>query len=315
MKIVAFSGGVGGAKLADGLSQILRPESLTIVVNTGDDFEHLGLHISPDLDTVCYTLAGFADPEKGWGRAADTFHVLNNIIELGGPAWFRLGDKDLSTHIIRTAHLKEGQSLSQITHDFCKLWGVDHSILPLSDDPVRTKVITKDYGVLDFQEYFVHHRCEPKVKGFFFLKSKKTKPAPGVIEAIQQADSIVFCPSNPWVSIDPFLSFKDIKSVLRKKMIVSVSPIIGNKAVKGPAAKMFSELGIKPSALAVFEHYRGLLTGFIIDKNDETLAKEISIPTLTTGIIMKSREDRRHLAQDVLDFISRLLKSTPGYSM
>ena len=205
MKIFALAGGVGGAKLAHGLAQILPPEDLTVIVNTGDDFEHLGLYISPDLDTVCYTLAGIANPETGWGRVNETWNTIANIEKLGGANWFRLGDQDLATHIERTRRMKAGQSLSQITGDFCNAWGIHHAVIPMSDNSIRTIVIT-DEGELPFQEYFVHRRCEPRVKGFRFEGIESAKPAPGIIDAIKEADAIVICPSNPWVSIAPILA-------------------------------------------------------------------------------------------------------------
>ena len=202
--IVALAGGVGGAKLAHGLAQILPPEDLTIIVNTGDDFEHLGLTICPDLDTVCYTLAGLANPETGWGRENETWNTISNIEKLGGPNWFRLGDQDFGTHIERTRRLKEGQSLSQITKDFCKAWGIKQTILPMTNSPVRT-IVNTDEGELAFQEYFVHRHCEPRVKGFRFDGVEVAEPVIGAREAIKSAEAIVICPSNPWVSIDPIL--------------------------------------------------------------------------------------------------------------
>jgi LPPG:FO 2-phospho-L-lactate transferase len=326
MKIVALAGGVGGAKLADGLAQILPPEDLTIVVNTGDDFEHLGLTICPDLDTVCYTLAGLANPDTGWGRAAETFHALKNIEKLGSEAWFRLGDKDLATHIERARRLREGQKLSQITRDFCRAWGVKHTVLPMSDEPVRTIVDTVESGELSFQEYFVHRRCEPRVKGFRFAGLESAKPAPGVLEAMEQVDAVVICPSNPWVSIDPILAVLDLsptplrlhspplagegKGVWKDKVrAVAISPIIGRQTVKGPAAKMYTELGIQPSALAVARHYGSRLTHFVLDNVDQMQAAEVEnmgIKTLVTNTIMRTPEDRRRLAQDVLNFIQTL---------
>ncbi len=306
MKIVALAGGVGGAKLADGLAQLLPPENLTIVVNTGDDFEHLGLYISPDLDTVCYTLAGLVNPETGWGRREETFHMLENIQKLGGPDWFLLGDRDLATHIERTQRLREGQPLSLITHNFCRAWGVQPSILPMSDQPVRTMVDTTKDGEMAFQEYFVHQKCEPKVKGFRFAGVETARPAPGVLEAIDQADAVVVCPSNPWVSIDPILAVTDLRSALAAKIVVAVSPIIGGQTVKGPAAKMYTELGVQPSALAVARHYGKLLSGFVLDRVDANLTKNISIPTWVTNILMKNQDDRRLLAQDVLNLIQTL---------
>jgi LPPG:FO 2-phospho-L-lactate transferase len=326
MKIVALAGGGGGAKLADGLAQILPPEDLTIVVNTGDDFEHLGLYICPDLDTVCYTLAGLVNPETGWGRADETFHALENIEKLGGENWFRLGDKDLATHIERTRRLREGQPLNQITRAFCRAWGVRQAVLPMSDDPVRTIVNTVEYGELPFQEYFVHRKCEPRVKGFRFAGLESAKPAPGVLEAIGKADAVVICPSNPWVSIDPILAVLDLSPTpLRHPSpllqgegkgrwgdgvrSVAISPIIGGQTVKGPAAKMYAEFGIQPSALAVAEHYKGLISGFVLDSIDARLANETPAFTRVTNTLMKTQDDRRRLAQDVLNLI-QMLQST-----
>ena len=302
MKILALAGGVGGAKLAHGLAQILPPEDLTVLVNTGDDFEHLGLSISPDLDTVCYTLAGLANPDTGWGRVNETWNALANLKRLGGPDWFGLGDSDLATHIERTRRLKEGQSLSQITRDFCKAWGIQHTVLPMSDQPVRT-IVETDEGDLPFQEYFVHRHCEPRVKGFRFDGVDSAAPAAGTREAIQSADAIIICPSNPWVSIDPILAVFHPSSFSLHSSFVAISPIIGGQTVKGPAAKMYAELGIEPSALAVANHYENLLTGIVVDSVDSKLAKRIRIPTLVTNTLMKTVADRVRLAQEVLQFI------------
>ena len=309
MKIVALAGGVGGAKLAHGLAQILPPENLTVIVNTGDDFEHLGLTICPDLDTVCYTLAGLANPETGWGRENETWNTISNIERLGGPNWFRLGDKDFGTHIERTRRLKGGEPLSQITKDFCKAWGIKQTVLPMSDSPVRT-IVNTDEGELAFQEYFVHRHCEPRVKGFRFDGVEAAEPANGAREAIDSAEAIVICPSNPWVSIDPILRVIPlIPAPLPKgegKKIVAVSPIIGGKTVKGPAAKMYAELGIEPSALAVAEHYRNLLAGFVLDSKDGQLSDKFRGKILVTDTLMNSYADRARLAMDVLHFIGSL---------
>jgi LPPG:FO 2-phospho-L-lactate transferase len=305
MKIVALAGGVGGAKLAHGLAQILPPEDLTVIVNTGDDFEHYGLYISPDLDTVCYTLAGLANPETGWGRVDETWQAIENAKALGGPGWFNIGDRDLGAHLERTRRMKARQTLSQITHDFCKAWSVRQTVLPMSNQPVRT-IVETDEGELAFQEYFVHRRCEPKVRGFRFEGVEIAEAVPGALEALQSADAVVICPSNPWVSIDPILQVLKLRSMAhRPPSIVAVSPIIGGQAVKGPAAKMYEELGIQPSALAVAEHYSGLLSGFILDNVDEKLASQIDIPTLTTDTLMNHLTKRARLAQDVLNFIRR----------
>lgn len=306
MKIVAFAGGVGGAKLADGLAQLICSKDLTIVVNTGDDFEHLGLYISPDLDTVCYTLAGLANPETGWGRDGDTFHVLEYLHKIGGPTWFRLGDQDLATHIERTRRLKIGQPLSQITHDFCRIWDVQYPIIPMTDQVVKTMVETVEDGELAFQEYFVHRNCVPKVKGFRFSGIESALPAPGVIDSINQADAVILCPSNPWVSIDPILALPVIRSALKTKCVVAVSPIINGHAVKGPAAKMYAEMGILPSAVAIARHYNKLLSGFVMDASDINLSADITIPFVTTKTLMKTEDDRRRLAEDVLNLIQHL---------
>ena len=300
-RIVALAGGVGGAKLAHGLAQILAPEDLTIIVNTGDDFEHLGMYICPDLDTVCYTLGGLANPETGWGRVNETWNTITNIEKLGGPNWFRLGDQDIATHLERTRRMKEGQSLSQITKDFCAAWGIKHTVLPMTDSPVRTMVDT-DEGELAFQEYFVHRHCEPRVKGFRFDGVNSAEPAPGAREAIESAEAIVICPSNPWVSVDPILR------VIQKinKPVIAVSPIIGGQTVKGPAAKMYTELGIEPSALAVAEHYKNLLSGFVLDTVDRHLSDKIGARTLSTNTLMNNLTDRARLAMDVLNFIGSL---------
>lgn len=309
--IVALAGGVGGAKLAEGLAQILPPENLTVIVNTGDDFVHWGLNISPDLDTVCYTLAGLANPVTGWGRMDESWNVFEQMERLGAEAWFRLGDKDLATHLERTRRLRDGEPLSSITRDLCAHWGIHHMVLPMSDDPVATMVDTLEMGELAFQEYFVHQRCEPTVKGFRFAGIESARPAPGVLEAIEAADAIIICPSNPWVSVDPILKVLNLPSAVhRLRLTVAVSPIIGGKTVKGPAAKMFAELGIEPSALAVARHYGSpLLAGFVLDAADAALAEavaDLTIVPFSTNTIMNLSDNRRQLAQDVLNFIQRL---------
>ncbi len=305
MKITALAGGVGGAKLAHGLAQILSSNELSIIVNTGDDFEHYGLTICPDLDTVCYTLAGLANPETGWGRENESWRVIENAAKLGGPNWFRLGDQDIATHLERTRRLKEGQLLSEITNDFCKAWGIQHTIFPMSDSPVRT-IVTTDEGELAFQEYFVHRRCEPRVKGFRFDKIEVAVPALGAVEAITSSDAIVICPSNPWVSVDPILKVAGVLDAIKNKKVVAVSPIIGGKTVKGPAAKMYAELGIEPSANAVAKHYQNLLSGFVLDTIDKDLKNNINIPTLATNTMMNTIAERAQVARDVLHFIRSL---------
>lgn len=305
LHFVALAGGVGGAKLVHGLAQILPPEALTVIVNTGDDFEHFGLTICPDLDTVCYTLAGLANPETGWGRRDETWRALENVAKLGGPTWFRLGDQDLGTHLERTRRLRNGERLTQITLDFCHAWGIQHTVLPMSDEPLRTIVDTLEYGELPFQEYFVKHACAPRVRGFRFESAARPRPVPEALEALSRSAAVILCPSNPWVSIDPILSLYR-PYLPKEKPILAISPIIGGKAVRGPAAKMFAELGIPPSALAVAEHYRGLVTHFVLDQADAHLAEAIAglgMRVLVTDSLMKDDSDRRRLAEDVLNFV------------
>jgi LPPG:FO 2-phospho-L-lactate transferase len=312
MKVVALAGGVGGAKLADGLAMALPPQDLTVIVNIGDDFELLGLNISPDLDTVCYTLAGLANPETGWGRMDETWHAFESLQALGAPTWFHIGDRDLGTHLERTRRLRLGTPLSQVTRDFCQSWGVACRVIPASDDPVPT-IVSTDQGRLPFQSYFVERGCQPVVMGFDFTNVLKSTPAPGVLEALQEAGVIVFCPSNPWVSIDPILAIPGIREAVSARPAVAVSPIIGGQAVKGPAAKMYSELGIQPSALAVARHYGprasdGLLSGFVLDRQDQNLESEINalgMKTLVTGTLMKTGQDRVRLASELLQFIQQ----------
>lgn len=306
MNIVALAGGVGGAKLANGLAQVQPAENLTIIVNTGDDFKHLGLYICPDLDTVCYTLAGLANPETGWGRADESWHAIENISQLGGPKWFNLGDRDLGTHLERTRRIRAGQTLSQITRDFCAAWEIGPGVLPMSDEPVPTIVLT-DEGELPFQEYFVHRRCEPKVRGFRFDGVEFASPAPGVIAAIQKADLVVICPSNPWVSIDPILALPGVRWAIQSRPVVAVSPIIGGKAVKGPVVKMYAELGIEPSALSVAKHYQDIIDGFIFDIRDKNLMsdiKSLNVSILNVDTLMNSPAQQKRLAQDIVNLVN-----------
>lgn len=308
MKIVALAGGVGGAKLADGLYRLLPANHLTVIVNTGDDFTHLGLWICPDLDTVCYTLSEKANSLTGWGLRDETFTSLSEVSILNGPTWFRLGDKDLATHLVRTQRLNEGVCLSRITSDFCDTWGIRANVLPMSDDPVATIVHTKENGDLAFQEYFVRLGCQPVVTGFDFAGIETAGPAPGVLESIDSADAIVFCPSNPWVSIAPILAVKGIREAIQKKMVIlAVSPLIGGRAVKGPAAKMFLEMGWQPSARAVADHYRGIVNSFFLDTIDAAdcdAIRQWGIIPFVTDIVMTDIAGRVRLANELLDFIS-----------
>ena len=309
MKIVALAGGVGGAKLADGLSSLVQKGELTIIVNTGDDFSHFGLKICPDIDTICYTLAGIANPGTGWGRSGETWNAMDTIAMLGGPDWFRLGDLDLGLHLERSRRIAEDITLSQITRQICKSFGVKDNVLPMSDEETPTYLLT-DEGELSFQEYFVDRKCNPKVLDIQYKGIKEANPSPGVISSIQKADIVVFCPSNPWVSLDPILAVPGIHDTLmEKKPVIAVSPIIGGKTIKGPAAKMYEERGIKPNAFAVANHFKDLLTGFVYDEKDidqDENIKDLGIETLTTKTLMNNRSDRIRLAKEVINFASAL---------
>jgi LPPG:FO 2-phospho-L-lactate transferase len=318
MKVVALAGGVGGAKLVDGLSKNLPGKSLTVIVNTGDDFDHFGLRICPDLDTVCYTLAGLANESTGWGRKDETWNAMESIEDIGGPTWFMLGDRDLATHLERSRLLESGYSLSKVTKKFCESWGISARIIPMSNDQIPT-IVQSNEGKLAFQEYFVKRRCEPKVTGFYFAGVESSQPSPGILQSIDDAEIVIICPSNPWVSIDPILSVPGIQEAVIErrggKQVVAVSPIIAGAAVKGPAAKMYREMGINPSAASVAQHYSsqergGLLNGFVFDSLDVEQDQEISglgLATLVTNTIMKTNEDRIRLAEEVLEFGEMLM--------
>ena len=304
MNVVALAGGVGGAKLAHGLSLVLPPESLTVVVNTGDDFEHLGFHISPDVDTVMYTLAGLANAETGWGMAGETWSFLDALGRLGGETWFRLGDRDLATHVERRRRLADGQTLTQVTQSLCGALGVRPAVLPMSDDRLRT-VVQTDEGELGFQEYFVHRQCRPRVSGFIFEGADQARPTAQVTRALTAADLIVFCPSNPFVSLGPILGLPGIQDLVRARPALAVSPIVAGQALKGPAGKMLAELGLDVSAAAVAGYYTGLLRDFVLDALDAAQAATLraqGLRVLVTDTIMRSEADRARLAQQALDF-------------
>ena len=308
-RVVAFSGGIGGAKLALGLYRTLPPDRLMVVCNTGDDFEHLGLSISPDLDTVMYTLAGVANPETGWGRANETWTFMQALEQLGGETWFRIGDGDLATHVERTRRLAAGESLSAISDDFRRRLAVHAQVVPMCDEPVRTMVETED-GVLPFQRYFVERRCAPRVAGFEFRGASDARPPPALRKALgsEQLEAVVICPSNPFISIDPILAVPGMRAEIaaRRAPVVAVSPIIGGHAVKGPTAQMMVQLGIPTSAGAVAEHYRGLLDGLVLDHADADQARAIDLPCLVTRTLMVSEDDKRTLASEVLAFARRI---------
>ncbi|HWC29497.1 MAG TPA: 2-phospho-L-lactate transferase [Dehalococcoidia bacterium] len=308
MKAVVLAGGVGGARMAAGLCQVLPPADLTVVVNTGDDFEHLDLRICPDLDTVMYTLAGIANRETGWGIAGDTFEALSALERVGGPAWFRLGDRDLATHLQRTALLKDGLSLTEVTARLCGALGVGPAILPMTDDHLATKIQTAE-GELDFQDYFVRQRCEPVVQGIRFAGIDSAKPAAAVRQVLDAADGIVIAPSNPFVSVDPILALPGMRDLVASKPVVSVSPIVGGSAIKGPAAKMLLELGLDVSALGVARRYAGLAGGFIIDEQDAGLAADVAAlgyETVVAQTVMRSDADREALGRTCLALLGRV---------
>jgi LPPG:FO 2-phospho-L-lactate transferase len=306
--VVALAGGVGGAKLAEGLAQVLSPEQLTVVVNTGDDFEHLGLAICPDLDTVLYTLAGVANAETGWGRAEETFHCLETVAALGGPDWFRLGDRDLATHLLRTQWLAEGLRLTEVTQRLCAALDVRVSLLPMTDAPFRTHVLT-DEGELSFQDYFVRRRWQPVLQGVRWHDPEDAEPTPEVRAALEGADVVILCPSNPFVSIDPILALPGVRALLAAPLVVAVSPILGGDVVKGPAAKMFRELGSEPTAAAVAEHYDDLLDGFVLDAVDAAQAEAVralGMTPLVAPTLMTDAATRRRVADEVLSFAETL---------
>ena len=290
--------------MAHGLAMVLGRADLTVVVNTADDFEHLGLHISPDLDTVCYTLAGLANPFTGWGQANETWEFLAALEKLGGEVWFRLGDRDLATHVERTRRLQAGETLTQVTRAFCRVWRVGPRVLPMSDDPVHTVVVTPG-GELAFQDYFVRRGCEPIVSGFRFEGIETARPTPGILEAIKGAQMVVICPSNPWISVDPILAVPGIREALKSRVVVAVSPIVGGEAIKGPAARMYRQMGIEPGPVAVARHYGDLLAGLVIDRRDEAKAEQIEhsgVRVLVTDTIMQTESDRGRLAREVLTY-------------
>ena len=306
-RVVCLAGGVGGARLADGLARVLPPDRLTIVVNTGDDFRHLGLTICPDLDTVTYTLAGAGNDETGWGRAGESRRALDEVARLGGPAWFGLGDLDLATHLTRSAWLDEGESLTAVTRRLCTGFGVAPAVLPMCDQPAPTLIVTDGGEVLPFQTWFVRERWQPAVRRVALPDDARATPA--VIRALEAADVVLIAPSNPFVSIDPILNVYPIRALLEDvpRAVVAVSPIIAGQALKGPAAKMMGELGLEPSAAAVAAYYGHLIDGFVYDQQDAGMAAEDGLALLCTDTIMSGTAGRERLAREVLGFAVELM--------
>jgi LPPG:FO 2-phospho-L-lactate transferase len=307
--IIALSGGVGGAKLALGLSRIMPPENLLVVVNTGDDFEHLGLSISPDIDTVAYTLAGLANREVGWGRHDETWSFMETMEALGGDTWFRLGDRDVALHVERSRRLRAGESLSAVTTDLCRRMGVGPAVVPMTDDPVRTRLLT-ELGWLDFQEYFVRRRCEPVVSQLQFQGAGAAKPHPRFLAALADPslEAVVICPSNPFISVEPILAIPGVREALMAcaAPIIAVSPIIAGRAVKGPTAKMMMELGLDPSAGTVAQRYADLLDGYVIDHADMSEVVSIDARVTLAQTLMTTIEDREALARIVVEAAATL---------
>ena len=305
--IVALSGGIGGAKLALGLSHVLPPDRLLVVGNVGDDFEHLGLCISPDLDTLMYTLAGLDNAELGWGRRDETWSFMETLATLGGETWFRLGDRDLALHVERTRRLRAGEVLSSVTADFCRRLGVGPRILPATDDPVRTRVLTEG-GWIGFQDYFVRQRTAPVVRALAFEGAERARAHPDLLAAIAKAEAVVICPSNPFISVEPILAVPGLRSALEETTapLVAVSPIIGGRAVKGPTAKIMGELGMVPSARAVAERYGDLLDTFIADTEDAATMEGLRIPVRLASTLMTDLVEKIALARVVLDVAAAL---------
>lgn len=301
---LALAGGVGGAKLALGLAKILPPERLSIVVNTGDDDEFHGLHISPDLDTMAYTLSGLYNPATGWGIAGDTFDTLNMLKQLGSETWFNLGDRDFAMHIRRTELLRRGATLSQVTAELTARLGIRHPIIPMSDQPVRTMLDT-DAGLLSMQEYFVKHRAMPAVQAIRYDGAAQAQPAPEFAAALARASTIVFCPSNPYLSLAPILALPGVRAAIfgHTGRRVAVSPIVGGDAVRGPAGKIMGEIGAEVSAAGVAREYRGLCDVLVIDDQDAALAdavRDAGITPAVTGTIMQTDDDKIALARRTL---------------
>jgi LPPG:FO 2-phospho-L-lactate transferase len=305
---VALSGGVGGAKLSLGLAELLR-DRLSVIVNTGDDFEHLGLAISPDVDTALYTLAGVVNLETGWGRRDETWTFMRALGSLGGPTWFRLGDGDLAMHVDRTRRLGAGETLTDFCAHAATRLGIAAHILPMTDDRLRT-VVETDMGTLAFQEYFVREQCRPAVRAIRFDGAGDARPTRQVLDALlaQTLAGIIVCPSNPWLSVDPILAVPGLRAALRQRRvpIIAVSPIVGGKALKGPVAKIMGELGLAVNSVSIAHHCAGLIDGLVVDTADAALVPDLGVPALVTNTVMHTLDDKVALARECLAFCGRL---------
>ena len=312
-RVVALSGGIGGAKLALGLYTVLDADCLSVVSNTADDFTHLGLHVSPDIDTMMYTLAGINNTDTGWGRDAETWHFMQALGELEADPWFQLGDRDLATNVARTNRLRVGESPSSVTRRYVGALSIAAKIIPMSDQRVATIVETTD-GPVAFQEYFVKQRCAPVVTGFTFDGIDQAEPSAEFLQSLREPDvaGVIICPSNPYISIDPILELCGVKEALIEcaAPVVAVSPIIGGDSVKGPTAKMMRELGVEISPASVAEHYGDVIDGYVVDARDDASLLPPNLATLTTNILMHTLEDKVRLAGDVLRFCADLARQT-----
>jgi LPPG:FO 2-phospho-L-lactate transferase len=302
--VVILTGGVGGAKLVDGLYRTLPAGQLSAIVNTGDDFTHLGLSVSPDIDSLLYLLSGQASRELGWGRENETWNFMTALQGLGGPDWFKLGDGDLALHILRSQALRSGETLSAITARFASQWSLSLSVLPMSDTPVATWLDT-DEGKLPFQRYFVERQCKPIVRSLWFEDAEKAQPSAAVLHALNEARVIMVAPSNPWLSIDPILSVPAIRIALQNRRVpaIAVSPLVQGKAVKGPTAKLMTELGIEVSNASIARHYAGLIDALMIHHGDD---QPDHLPIMEVNTLMHDEADRKRVAQAALDFAVRL---------
>lgn len=312
-QVLALSGGVGGAKLVLGLARILDADDLVVIANTGDDFRHLGFDISPDVDTLLYTLAGLADPLQGWGRHDETWNFMAALERLGGETWFRLGDADLAMHVERTRRIAAGETLTAITDDLRQRLGVTARIAPMTDDMVRTQIVT-DAGRLDFQTYFVRRHCKPVASCLQYLGAESATPSPVLLDALSDAHlrAVVICPSNPYLSIEPILAMPAVRKALAlcSAPVIAVSPIIGNQAVKGPTAKLMKELGQEVSSATIARHYRGLIDALVVDVQDAQMAAPADIELVVEPTLMLTLEDRERLARAVLVAADRM-SATP----
>lgn len=308
MKITALAGGIGASKLLLGLASVMPPEDITIIANTGDDIELFGLRICPDIDTVTYSLAGVINEQTGWGLKDDTFECLRWLERYGEASWFNLGDRDLATHIFRTTELRKERSLTEVTDQIRKSLGVRSIILPMTNSYTPTRIVT-EAGEMHFQEYFVRRRCEPRVREIRFDNIESAQPAPGVLSAILEADAVIICPSNPFISIGPILAVPGVREALQQTdaTVIAVTPIIGGRAFKGPAADMLRDLGHEVSATAVARLYADCLDVFVIDEVDASLAadiKKLSVRVVLTNTIMATLEDKQHLAHQLLESLA-----------